>query len=202
MYSSTKWLQLPCLYVIIPLIELILAFILMCPIYIWQDIIYLENNHFCYIPMSNIRGFLWIFINIYGIPVLALSLIYFRITRFIRIHSNRQTLVIKHRQQRDFNAFRRIIMIVAILFILGLPTISLIIMMFITGKEHPLDFRVMSVSIGTSMAGLSVALIFSVHQLKNMIWKSILPNQVLPMNATLTASIEIKPITLQSESQL
>ncbi|CAF2842457.1 unnamed protein product [Rotaria sp. Silwood2] len=164
----------------------------MCPIYLWNDIIYLPNEHFCYIPLTNIRGFLWIFLNIYGIPVISLSLIYFRITIFIRKHSINQTIIIKRRQDRDLNAFRRILMIVGILFVLGLPTISLILMMFITGKEHPLSFRVMSISIGTSMAGLSVALVFSVIQLKNIVWKPLTSSKVMPINGTLTVSIPMK----------
>lgn len=151
-------------------VEVIIAFILSSPIYIFNDIIYLPNYHFCFVPISNIRGYLWIFFVAYGIPVLSIAFIYWRITVFIRKQSY-QRPDIKQRQTRDLTAIRGIFILVCFMLIFGVPTLVLIIMMLITGNEHPLTFRITCISIGTSLVGLNLAMIFFVPQVKGMLWK-------------------------------
>ncbi|CAF1300599.1 unnamed protein product [Adineta ricciae] len=169
-YPQYKCLQTSNLYILIVPIQAIFASILLLPIYIWNDIVYLPNDHFCFVPISNVRGYLWIFLSVYGIPVVSLLLIYIRITIYIRQQSN-QPIRIKRRQKRDLNAIRGIFLLVGFLLFLGIPTLILMIIMFITGDEHPLTFRVTCLSIGTSMVGLSVAMITSIPQLKTIVWK-------------------------------
>ncbi|UJR29341.1 hypothetical protein I4U23_010553 [Adineta vaga] len=169
-YSQYKYLQSSQLYILIIPIEIIIACILLCPIYVWNDIIYLPDDHFCFVPISNIRGYLWIFFSVYGIPVLSLALIYIRIIIFIRKQSN-QPIRIKRRQTRDLNAIRGIFIMIGFLLLLGLPTSVLIIMMLVTGEAHPLTFRITCLSIGTSMLGLSIAMMISIPQLRTIVWK-------------------------------
>ncbi|CAF1486166.1 unnamed protein product [Adineta ricciae] len=180
-YPQYRWLQSPSFYVILPPIQLILAFVLLCPTYIWQDIIYLPEDHFCFIPLSRIRSFLWLFFVAYGIPVLLLSFLYFRIILFLRKQTKNQTFVVRRQQNRDFVAIQRILIIVGILLLLGMPAAIFLIMMFITGKEHPLTPRFLLFSVGLSVLVLNVAIVFSVVQLKNIIWKTFKSNVIVPL---------------------
>ncbi|CAF0884539.1 unnamed protein product [Adineta steineri] len=190
-YCQYKYLLYSSLYIIIFPIEVILAFILACPIYILNNIIYLPNYHFCFVPISDIRAYLWIFFTVYGIPVLSILLIYWRITVFIRKQSN-QTLKIRRRQTRDLKAIRGILIIVSFMILFGLPTSFLIVMMLITGEEHPLTFRITCISIGTSMVGLNIAMMFFVPQLKNMVWKTFKTKREVTVNSNKTSSLQMR----------
>jgi hypothetical protein len=83
-YSTCEKLQFFWLYVAIPPIELMFAFVLFYPLLYWNDIIYLPNEQYCYVSFRNYRGMLWIMFNGYEIPVSFLTFIYIRITLFVR----------------------------------------------------------------------------------------------------------------------
>lgn len=128
-------------------IELILICIILCPVLFWHDIVYLPEEHYCYVPFTNIRSTLWLVSNSYGIHLLLLSLIYLRIAIFLHRQPNNQTLVIKQRQQRDLSVIRRIYIMVGLLMALGVPTIVLLLMFYITGVKYSLFDRIAWLSI-------------------------------------------------------
>ena len=59
-----------------------------------------------------------------------LLLIYLRITIYIRLQPNNQSLVVKQRQARDLFVIRRILIIVSLLVTVGLPSTILLIIYF------------------------------------------------------------------------
>jgi len=98
-------------------------------------------------------------------------------------------LIIKHRQERDFLVIQRILIVFGILLALEVPGIVLAIMLFITGVENPLIYRIKWLSTDVSMAVLSV---FMTPQLKNIIMKRWQRNRVMPMgDATIGDSIQM-----------
>jgi hypothetical protein len=179
-----------------PPIQLILAFALLSPLLFWHDVIYLSAEHYCYAAFINFRGILWTAFTAYGIPASCLFLIYIRIIIFIRQQSNNQTQAIRRRQARDLRAIRRILITVNVLIILGVPSIVLVIMAAINGEENPLCFRITWISLTISMAGLSVAMIFFIPQLKNIVWKNRLNNRIIPVENNLT------PDTIQMRTNI
>jgi hypothetical protein len=74
------------------LLLLIVSFVLLCPLLIWHDIIYLSNEYYCFNSFRNVRAMVLTAIANYGIPLFCLSSIYFRITRFIRQQPNSRTI--------------------------------------------------------------------------------------------------------------
>ncbi|CAF1455261.1 unnamed protein product [Rotaria sordida] len=168
-HNLEKWFQFYWLYVSAIPVQLVGAFIVLCPLLIWHDIIYLPNEYYCFAPFTKVRGFLWLPLIAYGSPLLLLSLIYLRITIFIRQQPNNQTLIVNQRQQRDLAAIQRIFINVALLVVCGTPCVTLLLMYLITGIEHPLSYRITWAGPEVSMAILSVQMIFMTPQLKNII---------------------------------
>ncbi len=112
----------------------------------------------------------------YGLPAFCLFIIYIRIIIFMRQQAINQAQTVRRRQARDFIAIQRIIITVGVLIILGVPSVILVIMAAITGREYPLSFRITWISLTVSMSGLCVAMSISIPQLKNILWK----NRVTP----------------------
>jgi hypothetical protein len=174
--------------------ELIVSFVLLCPLLVWHDIIYLPNEYYCFNSFRNVRAMVLTAFANYGIPLFCLSFIYLRITRFIRQQPNNQTVTIKRRQERDFLVIKRIFIIVNILLTLGIPSIVLISMLYATGIEHPLSYRITWLSIDISMAILSVIIVLMTPQLKTIVRKRRQRNRMMPMRPTNGSSMEVRII--------
>ncbi|CAF0819748.1 unnamed protein product [Adineta steineri] len=195
-YFQNRWFQSLKLYIILPFLEIIiLTPILLCVLIPLNAVIYLQNNSFCYVTFTNIPGILWAAFVAYVCPFCCLLFIYLHITRFIHQQGNKQTLVIKQRQARDLLIIRRILIIVSLLLILGIPGMTLIFMFIITGEEHPLLYRITFLPISVSQMGLSVALIFSIPQLKNIVLNLRTTRAVMPVNRTVQGTVQMKTIT-------
>ncbi len=54
-------------------------------------------------------------------------------------------------------------------------------MALVTGEENPLSFRIKWISLSISMAGLSVAMVFFIPQLKDIVWKRWQRNRIVPI---------------------
>jgi hypothetical protein len=143
------------------------------PLIFGKDFIYLPKEHYCYVSFKNYRGILWVICNAYVIPLSFLSFIYFRITRFVHQQSNIQTFVIKRRQERDLIVIRRILINIGILLALGIPSIILLIMLMITGEEHPLIFRISLLPASLSIEALSITMILFTPLLKKIVLKKL-----------------------------
>jgi hypothetical protein len=156
---------------ILPYIQLALAFVFFGPLLVWRAMTYIPREHYCYVKFSNLRGSLWIGLISYVIPVVLLMFIYIRIIKFIRTQPNNQLLAAKHRQQRDLLVIRRIFINVGILFMAGVPAVTLMIVKLITGKEHPLSIRIAYTSVDLAIAALTVSMVATIPQLQNIVWK-------------------------------
>ncbi len=178
MYSNYRWLQFFWFYIIITPILVIGAGVFLCPVLIWNSIIYLPNDYICFISFTNIRGTLWVVFISYGLPLTYLSLIYIRITLFLRQQSNDIELAIKRRQKRDLVAIQRIFINVGMLIVTGIPGIVVIIMSLINGVEYPLSYRILWIGVEVSFAILSIQMVFMTPQLKNIFMKKWQQNQV------------------------
>jgi hypothetical protein len=65
-------------------------------------------------------------------------------------------------------------------------------MLYITGIEYPLSYRITWLSTDVSMAVLSVLIVLMTPQLKNIVMKRWQRNRVMPMRATIADSIEAR----------
>jgi hypothetical protein len=176
---------------------LILICILFYPIVYWRDVIYLPQEHYCYVPYTNFRGILWLAFNCYGIPVMSLSLLYLRITVYLRRQTHNQTLMVKQRQDRDLLIIRRILITIGLLLALGIPGVVLLIMLRITGEEHPLLLRIEWFFVSLSMIGLSLSTVVFTPQLGNIVPKQFSGNRVVAHDNGMLGAIPMRcnPVT-------
>jgi len=166
----------------------------MCPLIPLNGVVYLENEHYCYASVTNIPGILWAAFTAYILPVCCLFIIYVVITRFIQQQANNQTLAIKKRQNRDLLVIRRIMIIVSLLLFVGIPAMVVLLIFIITGEEQPLIYRIGFLPISVSVSGVSVALIFSIPQLKSIALKLWQVHLVLPLYTALPGTIQMRTI--------
>ena len=145
----------------------------------------------------NFRSVLLVAINVYGLPLFFLMVIYVRIIRFIRHQStNLITAAIKRRQDRNLIVFKRIFVLVSILIILGIPSIIIIIIQTIQNSEYLLLYRIAWFSAKASMVILSIGTVLMTPQLKSIVIKNYQPNQVIPIHVTTANSIRVRTIPI------
>ncbi|CAF1021629.1 unnamed protein product [Adineta steineri] len=195
-YSQNRRFQSVKLYAILPFLEIIiLTCILLCVLIPLNGVTYLPNDHFCYPTFTNIPGVVSTGVVAYVCPFSCILFIYTRITRFIHQQGNIPTLIIKQRQSRDLLVIRRILIIVSLLLILAIPGMTLILMFIITGEENPLLARIALFPVSASQAGLSVALLFSIPQLKNIVLNFQKTSTVTPVNRVVQGALQMRTIT-------
>ncbi|CAF4194569.1 unnamed protein product, partial [Adineta steineri] len=194
-YSQNRWFQSLKLYIMLPIIEIIVVTsILLCVLIPLNGVTYFPNDYFCYPIYTNIPGILSAAVVAYIGPFCCILFIYIYITRFIHQQGNIQTLVIKQRQVRDLLIIRRILIIVSFLLILGIPAMTLIFMFIITGEEYPLLGRIVFLPVSVSEAGLSIALLFCIPQLKNIVLNLRIIRKVMPVNQVVQGTVQMNTI--------
>ncbi|CAF4201347.1 unnamed protein product [Adineta steineri] len=194
-YPQDRRFQSVKLCIMLPFIELIIiTCILLCVLLPLNGVTYLPNDHFCYPTLTNIPSILSVAVIVYIGPFCCISFIYMYITRFIRQQGNIQTLVIKQRQSRDLLITRRILIIVNLLLMLGIPGMTFIFMFIITGEENPLLARIALLRVSVSQMGLSVALLFCIPQLKNIVLNLRTTGTMTPVNRAVQGALQMKVI--------
>ncbi|CAF1498470.1 unnamed protein product [Adineta steineri] len=193
-YFQNRRFQSLKLYLVLPIIEMIIISILLCVLIPLNGIRYSPNDHFCNIAYMNIPSVLWALPIVYVCPFCCLLFIYMYITRFIHQQGTIQTLIIKRRQSRDFLIIQRILSIVSLLLILSIPSLILIIMSLIRGEEHPLLTRISYFPVSVSQMGLSVALLFCIPQLKNIVLNLRKPSTVTPVSRVVRGTLQMRTI--------
>jgi hypothetical protein len=170
---------------IITPILLVGAGVFLYPILIWNGVLYSPNDYICSISFANIRGTLWFVFTCYGLPLNYLSVIYIRITLFLRQQSNDIELAIKRRQNRDLVAIQRIFINFGLLLVMGLPGMVVIIMSLVNGVQYSLSYRILWIGVEVSLLILSPQMIFMTPQLKNLVMKRWQQNRVIPNDGTI-----------------
>jgi hypothetical protein len=84
-------------------------------------------------------------------------------------------------------------MIMGVLLAFGMAAIVLLVMLFITGTQHPRLFHIEWLAASLSMIVVSLLIIIFTSRLKSMVWKSSLHHQqVPPIDGILTNSVPIR----------
>ncbi len=104
-----------------------------------DQIIYNADNQMCQVHVQLSFAMIFLTVCIYIIPVALIMLIYFKLIQYIKEMSKRVTPVnTLIRAQRELKMFRRIIILITILIVLGVPYAVFILMSFFTAppKYH------------------------------------------------------------------
>jgi len=172
----------------LPIFELVISGLSQGPLLFWQSIVYMPQDYFCYAQIQKPHHMFCLMFNAYGIQIIFLLLIYFRIAIYLHRRTKSQSFAIQQRQQRDLIVIRRISIIIGALLILGVPTVVFIIMLYITGEMHPLFHRVGWLSVSSSIMNLTFLVILLTPQLNRLIRKRIPINRANNQNAS-TSSV-------------
>ena len=127
--------------------------------FVWiVDIDYLPTEYYCSISFNTLKPALLASIIAYSLPSTIIAIIYIRIVLYIRCH--RFTAANKCRTQRDFRIIQRIVLIVSVLWLLGIPSMILLFYGQIHGGHiHPLTYRIEWVTPSLALTILSIILI-------------------------------------------
>lgn len=155
--------------------------ILLSPLLIWHDIVYLPNEYYCFIQFTNLRGTLWVASVNYIVPLSCLLMILIRIILFLRQQPTNLAVTVKQRQQRDFVILQRIFFNVGLLSTFGFPTLVFVLMWFVADMEYSFSYRIIWLAGETSLALLVVGLVFMTPQLKRLVMRRWRQNQVTRM---------------------
>lgn len=188
-YPNYRFTQLLQLYVIIIIIIPILGCILLCPFLIERNIVYVSDDFTCFVPLTNVRSVLYAASVSYGIPMILLWLMYFRILIFLRQQPTVLPQVIKRRQKRHLIAIKRIFVNISTLLTLGIPGIVIVIITLINGSIPRFGSRIFFLGVEVGMAILSIEMIFMSPKLRAIVLKRFQRNRV----AHFESGIQMRP---------
>ncbi len=138
--------------------------------FVWLvDIDYLPTEYYCSIPFHRLKPVILASFIAYGFPSTMIAIIYIRIVLYIR--SRRYSMTIQRRTRRDLAVIRRIVIIVSILWILGIPSMGLLFYGQIRGGNiHPLTYRIEWITPSIALTILSVFLVRSDPRLTRVLF--------------------------------
>ncbi|CAF3480349.1 unnamed protein product [Rotaria sp. Silwood1] len=163
-YPLHVYLQNGITYIVVIPILWFISFLFMIPIYVWHDIKFIHRENVCLLAMHSVRGFIWSILIIYGIPIVVINIIYIRLMRFIRQSSK----IASTRAKRDVIVIQRIVLVVSILTLMGIPSVVLKLMLPFTDVGKPLFYRSQNIVIVTGIIVLSFMLVYVTPQLKEV----------------------------------
>ncbi|CAF2963857.1 unnamed protein product [Rotaria sp. Silwood2] len=135
------------------------------------NITYDVDNQICQISLGLSFPMIFVALCIYIIPISLIMFVYFKLVRYVKNISNlvtpANTLI---RARRELNMFRRIVILVTILVVLGIPYTTFICMSFFISppKYH---LRIACSAIYISLACVIIALLQLTPPLKTSIMK-------------------------------
>ena len=155
-------------------LQWIIGFLIQLPVYIWSTPIYAlyKLDYYCGIPYEKTWAMFYVALNIFFSPVIFLTIIYACLLYFIR-HQSPQLLQTQQGKkfQRDFIITRRILFIVNILTLPGLPNVVFFTMASINPNiaGYYYMYRIQWLGPAVVIFTLSIALVIITPQLKKLI---------------------------------
>ncbi|CAF1039421.1 unnamed protein product [Rotaria sordida] len=151
----------------------IFGFVCPLPYILNNEIKYNINNQICQMPLQ--LSFLTIYnaLCVYVIPISLTMLIYFKLVRYVQDMRKHITPInILYRAQRELKMFRRLVILVMGIAMIGFPYALFIFISFFTipPKYH---FRIAYIFVDTSMAFVMIALFQFTEPLKTSIMKRV-----------------------------
>ena len=146
------------------------SFLLVIPTIFLKVIVYIPSEYQCRVDLSMWEGNLYMMFGLYSIPIAIIVIIYVRVVKFVRKSSlNNQKCRKVSTTVRDFVVLQRIVILVSILIVLGLPSAILWIYGIATGQLHSLTFRIQAIFLAPDIFILSCAVALTNPPVKRLI---------------------------------
>ncbi|CAF0987916.1 unnamed protein product [Rotaria sordida] len=159
------------------IVQWIASFLFILPILIEYEnyssfIVYLPQEFYCQVPITNIRGTTFLILSVYFVPLCCVGIIYLWIIIHIK-NRNRQIILIpisvQHKNKRDNIIIKRICLIMIVLSSLGVTPCLFIIAFIMTDHLHWTSYRISWMTVSISF----VLIILSSLYVTPQIYKSI-----------------------------
>ncbi|CAF3381121.1 unnamed protein product [Rotaria sp. Silwood2] len=162
----------------------IFALLFPIPFVFTGQILYNVDNQICQIYLRLSISMIIIALWVYGIPITLIIIVYFKLLRYVHGMSNRITPVTTlFRAKRELKMVERILILVAILVVLGLPYALFTLMSFFTSppKYH---FRIAYLFVHVSLVFVMMTLFHFTEPLKLSMMKKIKRRSNITRNIT------------------
>jgi hypothetical protein len=150
-----------------------ISFIILIPILFTGDnhttsIVYLPEDFYCQVPVTNIYSMIYTIFAVYVSPLCCMCIIYFWIIIYVRRntrHRRAYTLQIRHQNKRDAIITKRICVVMTLLLVLCVPSIIFFIVFIISGQLHWAFYRLSWMIVSISYAFICLSSIYVTPQI-------------------------------------
>ncbi|UJR17766.1 hypothetical protein I4U23_004664 [Adineta vaga] len=172
-------------YLILVLIQWLIAVILILPTLFLKWYIRLPGENYCLIPYNNLVGSFYLILVLYSVPLLTIIIIYILITKYIHTRTNIRQIE-RQRNLRDLTVIKRIIVCVLILILLRFPTIIFIFYEIINGYLYMLTYAIVGFVTAVCLIFIAIMTVATTNKfLKIMLgYFNGIHNQVQPTDNT------------------
>lgn len=168
-----KHLHTYSLYCWMIVIETFVGILSISPVFIRGDVRYLSSEFYCQTSFTNIPAILFIALRLFLIPLIVICLIYIYLVNYLHRTNLRQTIYHRHskRNRKNLIIIRRILLMLAVLILLGLPSVIFLIIFMFTGYLASITYRVGWLSASFSLVFLAYMLIQLTRPLRKTVRK-------------------------------
>ncbi len=182
------------IFIIAIFIQWFLSFIFILPHIFLKDFQYQSVDYNCWISFKNLRGMLLAILSIYGGPLLIIFIIYAYILRYIRRKINIQKKQQKT-NKRDIIILRRIIIILLFLVMIGIPTLTVLVIYIITNYLIPFAYDIQAINISLGLVITPITLVFVTPKIRNIFRRNRLQICRKTIERTMTNSSQSRQLT-------
>ncbi|CAF1125966.1 unnamed protein product [Adineta steineri] len=180
------------------------AILQLLPIILGNNQIYIKHEYLCQIAFENSKAIGYLCVTNYLIPLTIIMIIYYKITRSVREKENNGTYRYNiHRTRRQVVLTQRILILIAILFVLGGPYTVFIILEALSIASPPVySHRIgfMFISVASTLSIITI--IYFARSVSEIIVNSISIKKKMPQKYELQRlnSIKLTPIMYTNRS--
>jgi hypothetical protein len=163
------------LYSLLVPIESLFGVVSISPVLLRGDVIYLPSEYYCQTPFTNIPAICYIALRLFFLPILFISLVYIYLLKHVRqTNSSITTINENHRGRskqdtRDLIVIKRLLLMLSVLLLLGLPSIIFLSIFMITGHLISITYRIGWLSVSFSLVFLAYMLIELTNPLRKTV---------------------------------
>jgi hypothetical protein len=176
----------------------IVSFVALIPILIAGEnlqtsIVYLSEDFYCQVPVTNIFITIYLVLIVYVSPLFCLCIIYLWIIIYIRRHTERRNSIttskIRRQNERDRIIMKRICIVVCSLLIPVIASIVFFIIFVINGDFHWIFYRLNGMAISISYAFICLSSIYITPEIFIPIKNLFKPSKCYQRNLSKSTSI-------------
>ncbi|CAF3106809.1 unnamed protein product, partial [Rotaria sp. Silwood2] len=172
-FATRRFLQSKKFTLIIVIVQWLLSNTFGLPIFFAGRIRYQAGSRICLVSLNDISGFFYLAVWIYLVPVSLLTLIYAMIVRHVTINAfsntNRQAIFQRRQQKREIQLVRRILILVTMLIVIGIPYCSFWLHTWCTGLSPPYAERLSYIFIAFGYGASMLYILVSTSKVRNIL---------------------------------